>query len=65
MKIIFVSMIVTLITIIGGCATTTKDANQQINFKATGCKGKGVVCIVSNKRGIWRVEVPGVEAIRH
>ncbi len=56
--------ILTLTILIGGCATITNDANQQINFKTPGCKGKGVVCTVSNKRGLWCVEVPGIETIR-
>ena len=47
-----------------GCATLTNDAHQQINFKGPGCKGKGVVCTASNKRGLWRVQIPGTEAIR-
>jgi hypothetical protein len=54
----------TLATIIGGCATLTNDPNQQINFKAPGCKGKDIVCTASNKRGLWRFEVPGIESIR-
>ncbi len=66
MKPTFFAVIVILILtmIIGGCATLTSEANQQINFKAPGCKGKGVVCTATNKRGLWRFEVPGVEAIR-
>ena len=27
--------------VITSCATVMNDANQQINFKAPGCKGKG------------------------
>ena len=50
--------------VITGCATVMNDAHQQIKFKAPGCKGKGAVCTVSNKRGLWHVDVPGTAMIR-
>ncbi|MCY3768645.1 MAG: hypothetical protein OXG56_04660 [Gammaproteobacteria bacterium] len=62
----FISTIIalSLITMLAGCASITNDANQQINFKAPGCKGKGVSCTATNKRGLWSFEVPGTEYIR-
>ena len=47
-----------------GCATVMNDAHQQINFKAPGCKGKGAACTVSNKRGLWHVDLPGTAMVR-
>lgn len=47
-----------------GCATVINDANQQIKFKAPGCKGKDATCTVSNKRGLWHVDLPGTAMIR-
>ncbi len=66
MKSIFLAIVtsLTLTLIIGGCASITNDSHQQINFKAPGCKGKGVTCIASNKRGLWKFELPGIELIR-
>lgn len=66
MRRIFLSVIIalTLTAMLGGCASITNDANQQINFKGPGCKGKGVSCTATNKRGLWSFEVPSTEYIR-
>ena len=53
-----------LATFIGGCASITNDSFQEINFKGPGCKGKGVTCTASNKRGLWKFELPGTQLIR-
>ena len=46
------------------CASITNDANQQISFKAPGCKRGTVSCQAKNKRGSWTFVVPSVVAIR-
>ena len=47
-----------------GCASITNDPNQQISFKAPGCKKGAVSCTARNKRGSWSFEVPSTVAIR-
>ena len=66
MKPVFLAIVVSLTwtALIGGCVSITNDSHQQVNFKAPGCKGKGVTCIASNKRGLWKFEVPSIELIR-
>ncbi len=49
---------------IGGCASITNDANQQIQFRAPECKGMEVKCTVRNKRGLWDFEPPEIVSIR-
>ena len=57
-----------VLTILGaflaGCATITNDPNQQISFKAPGCKKDAVSCTARNKRGSWDFSVPSTVAIR-
>ena len=53
-----------MVLVVAGCATVINDAHQQIKFKAPGCKGKGAVCTVSNKRGLWNVDLPETVMVR-
>ena len=66
MKSLFFALFLSLAatTLLGACASITNDSHQQINFKAPVCKGKGVTCTASNKRGLWKFELPGAELIR-
>lgn len=47
-----------------GCASLTNDPNQQVSFKAPGCKKDEVSCVARNKRGQWSFKVPSVVPIR-
>ena len=47
-----------------GCASITNDPNQQISFKAPGCKKEAVSCTARNKRGSWTFKVPSTVPIR-
>ena len=49
---------------IGGCATLTNDPNQNVSFKAPGCKPHTVTCKAWNKRGTWEFGIPEVVPIR-
>lgn len=57
-------MSLTLAALIGGCASITNDPHQEINFKGPGCKGKGVICTASNKRGLWKFKLPNTQLVR-
>ena len=50
--------------LVAGCASITNDPNQQISFKAPGCKKGAVSCTARNKRGSWSFEVPSTVPIR-
>ena len=52
------------IPLLAGCATITNDPNQQISFKAPGCKKGAVSCTARNKRGSWSFDVPATVPIR-
>ena len=52
------------IPLLAGCASITNDPNQQISFKAPGCKKGAVSCTARNKRGSWSFEVPATVPIR-
>ena len=52
------------IPLLAGCASITNDPNQQISFKAPGCKKGAVSCTAKNKRGSWSFEVPSTVPIR-
>ena len=55
---------VIVIPLFAGCASLTNDPNQQISFKAPGCKKGAVSCTARNKRGAWSFEVPATVPIR-
>ena len=59
--VVFCAFVMALVT---GCATLTNDPNQQVSFKAPGCKKDEVSCVVRNKRGQWSFAVPSVVPIR-
>ena len=52
------------IPLLAGCASITNDPNQQISFKAPGCKKGAVSCMARNKRGSWSFDVPATVPIR-
>ena len=49
---------------LAGCASITNDPNQQIQFRAPGCKGLEVQCTARNKRGAWNFTPPETVPIR-
>lgn len=59
-----IALSLTLSSLAGGCASLTNDPHQEINFKGPGCKGKGVTCTASNKRGLWKFKLPGTQLVR-
>ena len=47
-----------------GCASLTNDPNQQVQFKAPGCRGMDLQCTARNKRGSWNFTPPETLPIR-
>ena len=56
--------VIVAVPLLAGCASLTNDPNQQIAFKAPGCKKGAVTCTARNKRGSWSFEVPSTVPIR-
>ncbi len=48
--------------VLGGCASITNDPLVPVAFSFS--DGSAGVCEIENKRGIWTVQMPGVEQIR-
>lgn len=52
-----------LAALVIGCATLTREPNQNIGLTAPGCT-EPVQCTFTNKKGTWSAEVPGMVSVR-
>ena len=58
----YLTVVVAAIVVVG-CATVTRDRDQNIGLMAPNCS-EPVKCTFTNKKGSWIAEVPGMVSIR-
>ena len=58
----FVTVVMTA-SVVTGCATMTRDLDQNIGLTAPGCSGP-VTCTFANKKGSWTAQAPGMVSVR-
>ena len=57
-----VTVVMAAIVVIG-CATVTRDRDQNIGLTAPGCS-EPASCTFTNKKGSWTAEAPGMVSVR-